>query len=318
MESIAKIGVGVDVSKAQLDVYIDPEGKSFSVENNKQGVNKLIKKLKPYELAYVGCEATGGYESILVTMLRGQPNVRLFKLNPRRVDNFKKSMGEEAKTDNIDAIAIARMVVLQKIERCLAPSVSPQQEELEKLFAQRNHFKNTLAGMRNYVQAPLVTEDPQYAESAIKALEKIIDDLTERIDKNISTNPTMQKNLELIKSIPGCGLETGMVILSSVPEMGHLDHKLLCSLIGLAPFSRESGTWVGKRFIRFGRSIPRKILYMAALSASRCNPVLKRFYDSLVARGKLKKVALIAVARRLVCIINAILRDQNPWRDASK
>lgn len=317
MRNIAKIGVGVDVSKAILDVYIYPEGKSFSVENTKQGIKKLIQKLEKYELVYVGCEVTGSYENILVQMLRGQTNIRLFRFNPRRVVNFKILMGKEAKTDKIDAFAIAKMVVQEDISRCMSAAPDLEQEGLKKLSAQRRHFKQQLASTRTYSQAPLVLEDSRYAERMIKALERIINDLTKRIDKIISNNAEMQEKIELITSIRGCGIETAMAVLSYVPEAGDIDHKALCSLLGLAPFSRESGTWVGKRYTRFGRYEMREILYMAALTASRYNPVLKLFYDRLVAKGKAKKVALIAVARRLACIINAILRNKTPWRDTS-
>lgn len=312
MTIIAEVGVGVDVSKTRLDVFIYPKGISFSVPNTKPGIKKLIKKLEQYDFVHVGCEATGGYEAKLVEMVSRRANTHVSKINPRCISGFKKCISVEAKTDLIDAAAIAQFIMLERKQTFVTNAPT---SELQKLALQREHFKRMLAGTRTYVQAPLVEENPKYAAEIIEAIAKVVEKLTAKIDEIIAKDPEMLKLVELIKSIPGCGDETAKAFLVHVPEAGNIENKQLCSLLGLAPFARESGSWNGKRYIRFGRPAPRRILYMAALSASRCNQILKRFYDGLVARGKSKKLALIAVARRLACMINAILRDQNPWRD---
>lgn len=315
MENITKVGVGVDVSKDKLDVFIYPIGQCFSVANTSKGIKQLLKKLENYNAVSVGCEASGGYEAKLVEELCNEEKMQVFKINPDCVYGFKKALGLKAKTDEIDAEIIARFVLWEGQNTKALKKVTPEDARLKNLFLQREHFKKMLAQTRTYLQAPLVKEEPSATEKVIRRLEVVIKSLTTQIDLLVKNNPSAREKIALITSIPGCGPEVGIALVVLMPEAGIIENKQLSSLIGLAPFSRESGEWAGKRYIRYGRPIPRKKLYMCALSASRHNPVLSKFYEQLIAKGKPKKVALIAVARRLICIINAVLRDETPWRD---
>ena len=309
-----EITVGIDVSKARLDVHVHPAGESFAMGNDEAGVQALVERLGQLEgLAWIGIEASGRYERLVVAQLaaRGLPVV---VLNPAQVRSYAQAIGQRAKTDPIDARLIA--LFLEAVRPELRPVADAQTQELAALMARRRQVVAMLAAERARRQQAAPGLARVSIARSVTFLEDELRSLDLEIDKTVRGTPVWRDKENLLASVPGIGKTIARTLLAELPELGTLNPKQIAALAGLAPYTRQSGKWRGRSFIDGGRTVVRTALFMGALVAARHNPVLKAFRDRLVASGKPKLVALIATARKLLVILNAIMRDKQPWRPA--
>lgn len=309
-----EITVGIDVSKARLDVHVHPLGDSFAVGNDETGVAELAGRLGRLEgLMGIGIEASGRYERLAVAELAAAA-LPVLVLNPAQVRHYAQAVGQRAKTDPIDARMIALFVMAARPEP--RPMADAQTQELAALMARRRQIVAMLVAER----ARRNQAAPGLVRTAIArhvgALEDDLKHLDSHLDKTVRGTPVWRDKQDLLASVPGIGKTIARTLLAELPELGTLNPKQVAALAGLAPYTRQSGTWRGHSFIGGGRTSVRAALFMGAMVAIRRNATLKAFRDSLIARGKPKLVAIIATARKLLVILNAILRDQQPWRPA--
>ena len=307
------IYVGIDVSKDRLDVHVRPNGEAFAVARDGKGLEELVTRLAACSPTLIAVEATGGFETIVAAALAGA-ELPLVVVNPAQIRHFAQAVGRRAKTDPIDAAVIARFIeavrptpraLPDQQARLLAELVSRRRQIIEMIVAERQREKR-VENVR--VRKSLVRH--------IKVLEKELPEIDNDIDTLVRGSPVWRDKEELMISFPGVGNTLARTFLAEVPELGSLNRRQIASLAGLAPFTRQSGRWKGKSMIGGGRAALRAGLYMAALSASQHHPQLKTFYRRLLAAGKPKMVALIAVARKVLTILNAMLRDQKQWQSA--
>ena len=303
--------VGIDVSKDQLDVHIHPAGEAFSVSRDTAGLEGLIERLKAYALKAIAVEATGGLESVVVASLLAE-GLPVIVVNPAQVRAFANALGKRAKTDPIDAAVIARFVEATKPEIRSLPSA--QTLALADLMARRRQIVQMITAERQ--RAMRSTANARLQKSIarlLKALQRELDSLDDDIDTSVRGSPVWREKEDLLSSVPGVGKVIARTLLAELPELGTLDRRQIAALVGLAPFTRQSGKWRGKSFISGGRASCRTVLFTGALVAARHNPDLKAFRQRLIDAGKPKIVAIIAVARKLLTILNAIIRDKSPW-----
>lgn len=304
--------VGIDVSKDRLDIALSPSGETFVVERNGSGLDSLVERLAKLKPRLIGLEATGGFETI-VTAALAAAGLPVVVVNPAQVRAFAKALGQRAKTDPIDAAVIARFIEATK------PVPRPLPDEATQLLAdlvQRRRQIITMIGAENQRAKRAPARVRKSIARLLKALEKELTSVDTDIDGSVRGSPVWCEKEDLLRSVPGIGPTIARTLIAEMPELGQLDRKQIAALAGLAPFTRQSGNWRGKSFIGGGRTAVRTVLFMGAMIAKRCNPNLKAFFDRLVAAGKPKMVALIAVARKLLTILNAILRDKTPWENA--
>lgn len=309
-----EITVGIDVSKAQLDVHMHPLGESFAVGNDEAGALALIERLSRLDgLIGIGIEASGRYERLAVAELAAAA-LPVVVLNPAQVRHYAQAIGQRAKTDPIDARLIARFVDAVRPQPRPMPEAATS--ELAALMARRRQLVAMLVAerMRRAQAAPGVVRTS--LARIVTTLEDDLKDLDRHIDTTVRGTPVWRDKENLLASVPGIGKTIARTLLAELPELGTLNPKQIAALAGLAPYTRQSGKWRGKSFITGGRTAVRAALFMGALVASRYNPTLKAFRDRLVAAGKPKLVATIATARKLLVILNAIMRDAKPWRPA--
>jgi transposase len=303
--------VGIDVSKRRLDVCLMPEGKVFAVSNDQRGIDELLGRLLKLRPELVVLEATGRYERPAAAAIAAS-GIAVAVVNPRRARDFAKATGRLAKTDEIDAEVLARFAAAIGP----SPSVLPDEEAqaLQAILTRRRQILEMLTAENNRLRMA-----PEAVAKRIRAhmkwLEKEIERTDRDLDEAVEANTTFKANEALLRSVPGVGPVLARTLLAELPELGTLTHKRLCALVGVAPFNRDSGQRRGKREVWGGRAPVRAALYMATLLvATRHNPVLKRFYERLLRAGKPKKVALVACMRKLLSILNAVMRDRVVWR----
>lgn len=305
--------VGIDVSKDRLDVHVLPSGEAFGVANDAAGVEALVGRLAALEPALVALEASGGMEIVAVAQLAAA-GLAVAVVNPAQVRSFADALGKRAKTDPIDAGVIARFAAAAGVK------ARPLADAQTRLFAD-------LVARRRQITAMIVAEEARLKRAGERQLKKSItrllaalrrelEVLDAELDGQVRASPAWRIKQDLLASVPGVGKGIARTLIAELPELGSLDRRQIASLAGLAPFTRQSGKWRGKSFIAGGRSSVRAALFMGALVASRHNPVLKAFRDKLVAAGKPRIVAIVATARKLLTILNAIIRDQKPWQSA--
>jgi len=304
--------VGVDVSKDRLDVHVLPSGDAFVVARDGKGVADLVERLCALPLERVAVEATGGFETVVAAALAGA-GLPLVIVNPAQVRHFAQAIGQRAKTDPVDARVIARFVEATKPD--LRPFADEATRLLADLVARRRQIIEMIVAERNRERRVDVKRIRKSIARLIAALEKELAEIDAEIDTGVRGSPAWREKEDLLASVPGVGPITARTLLAEMPELGALDKKKIASLAGLAPYARQSGQWKGKSMIAGGRKAVRSALFLAALSACRHNPTLKAFRDRLVEAGKPKMVAIIAAARKLLVILNAILRDRQPWRE---
>lgn len=307
------ISVGIDVSKDRLDVAVRPSGEMFVVERKAAGLELLVERLQALSPHIVALEATGGFETVVTASLAAA-GLPVVVVNPAQIRAFAKALGQRAKTDPIDAAVIAHFAEATKLEprplpdeatRLLADLVARRRQIIEMMGAERQREKR--------LSVPRLRKS---IARHIKMLEKELKSLDDDIGDAVHGSPAWREKEDLLESVPGIGRIIARTLIAELPELGQLGRKQIAALAGLAPFTRRSGQWRGRSFIGGGRTAVRTALFMGAMVAKRRNPVLKAFFDRLVAAGKPKMVALIAVARKLLTILNAILRDNRPWQTA--
>jgi len=310
MESIF---VGIDVSKDRLDVAVRPSGEVFFVERNARGLERLVSRLRELSPHIIALEATGGFETVVAAALAGA-GLPVVIVNPAQIRAFARAIGRHAKTDPIDADVIAHFAEATK------PQVRPLPDEATRVLAdlvtRRRQIIEMIGAERQREQRITVLRLKKSIARLLKALEKELASLDADIDDAVRGSPAWREKEDLLASVPGVGPVIARTLIAELPELGQLGRKEIAALAGHAPFTRQSGQWRGKSFIAGGRVAVRSILFMGALVAKKHNPVLKAFFDRLVAAGKPKMVALVAVARKLLTILNAILRDGRPWQTA--
>ena len=307
------IFAGIDVSKDRLDAHVLPSGEAFAVARDGKGLEDLIARLRAAGATLVVLEATGGFEVTVAAALCAA-GVPLAVVNPRQIRDFARATGRLAKTDALDAQAIARFAEAVRPEP--RPVPDRQARALAELVARRRQIVEMMTAERNRRKGLASRRMISSVDRVLAALQRELSDLEGEIGDAIRQTPAWRRAEDLLKSVPGVGDVTARTLIADLPELGTLGRRQIAALVGVAPFNRDSGRMRGKRTIWGGRANVRATLYMAALVASKHNPVLKAFYQRLIADGKLKKVALTAVMRKLLTILNAILRDQTPWQTA--
>jgi transposase len=308
-----QIFVGIDVAKDRLDVHVRPGGESFTVARDGEGLAALVDRLKQVAPALIVLEATGGFE-ITVAAAVGSAGLPLAVVNPRQIRDFARATGKLAKTDALDAAAIAHFAQAVHPEPRALPEA--QAQELGELVARRRQVIEMMVAERNRGRQLQSARLKKRIERHLAALQKELTEIETDLDENIRGTPIWRENENLLKSVPGVGNATARTLLADLPELGTLGRKQIAALVGVAPFNRDSGAWRGRRTIWGGRAGVRATLYMAALVASRHNPVIAAFYRHLRDLGKPSKLALTACMRKLLVMLNAILRDRRPWQNA--
>lgn len=302
--------VGIDVSKAQLDVAVRSTCDGWKSPNNEDGVAQLVSCLKELSPSLVVLEATGGWELSVVAALAaaGLPTA---VVNPRHVRDFAKATGKLAKTDRIDAQVLAHFA--EAVHPTLRPLPDAQAQELAALLARRRQVIEMLTAEKNRWGMARSSVRPGIQEH-ITWLERTLADLDEHLGRTLRESPVWREKEELLRSVPGVGPVLSLTLLAELPELGALGRRQVAALVGVAPLNRDSGTLRGKRTVWGGRAPVRAALYMAALVATRFNPVIRAFYQRLCAAGKPKKVALTACMHKLLTILNAMLKHRTPWQ----
>jgi transposase len=303
--------VGIDVAKDRLDVHIHPAGDRLAVDRNPDGLGQLVAHLKAFELAVIAIEATGGFETIAVAALAAA-GLPVVVVNPRQVHSYARALGLNAKTDAIDASVIARFAAATRPE--IRPLPDAETLALADLLARRRQIVQMLTAEKN--RALRMASNKALQKSIgriIAALERELARLDQDIDTRVKGSALWREKEDLLASVPGVGKVIARTLIAEMPELGGLDRRQVAALAGLAPWTRQSGTWRGKSFTSGGRTVCRTALFLGALSAARYNPALKAFSTRLRNAGKSKMTVLIAVARKLLTILNAILRDKTPW-----
>jgi transposase len=302
--------VGIDVSKEFLDVHIRPSGKSFRVGNDEAGISSLVDRFRRERPTLVVLEATGGYESSLSAEL-ALAGVPVAVVNPRQVRDFAKAIGRLAKTDAIDAEVLALFAEMVHPKPRALPD--EQATALEAIVARRRQLVEMLTAESHRLRRSVPAVRPNI-QASVNWLRRQLADIDKNLGAVIEQSPVWRAKEDLLRTVPGVGPVTSRTLLADLPELGTLNRKQIAALVGVAPLNCDSGTMRGQRRIWGGRAQVRTALYMAALVGSKKNPILREMYLRLVGRGKKAKVALIACAHKLLSILNAMIRENAPWR----
>jgi transposase len=308
-----QVFVGIDVAKDRLDVHVRPSDEAFAVARDGEGLAVLVERLRGLGPQIVVVEATGGFEVTVAAALAAAA-IPLAVVNPRQIRDFARAMGQLAKTDALDARAIARFAEAIKPEP--RPVPDEQARELGELVQRRRQIVEMMAMERNRRRQLTQRRLIKGVDRLLAMLQKELTELEQDLDDIIRGTPAWREAEDLLKSVKGVGDIVARTLIADLPELGTMGRKQIAALVGIAPLNRDSGTLRGRRTIWGGRAKVRAALYMAALVASRRNPRLAAFYRRLVAAGKPKKLALTALMRKLLTILNAILRDRRPWKNA--
>jgi transposase len=305
--------VGIDVSKARLDVAVRRSGASESFLNDAAGIKELVKRLAEIQATLIVLEATGGVERG-VTRALASGELPVVVVNPRQVRDFAKATGQLAKTDHIDAVVLARFA------EAVRPAVRPLPDEitleLGALIARRRQITEMIVA-ENHRLGGASKAVKKRIDAHLRWLEAELDRADKDLDQSIRHSPMWQENQDLLRTVPGIGPVISRSLIAELPELGKLNRKQIAALVGIAPLNRDSGTLRGRRSIWGGRAAVRAVLYMAALVASRHNGVIRAFYQRLRSAGKAPKVALVACMRKLLTILNAMIKHKTRWSESS-
>jgi len=301
--------VGIDVSKDQLDVHIRPENERRRYPNDESGILNLIGFLQPLQPDLIVIEATGGYQHQSVAMLVDQ-QFRVAVVNPRWIRDFARAIGQLAKTDQIDASTLSFYAEAIKPEPRGLPDKS--REELRAILNRRRQIVDMITAEKNR-QALASQKIRRQIQTHIDWLEKRLKESDDDLHTHIENSPVWRAKDEILKSTPSVGPITSMTLLAALPELGTLNRREITALVGLAPLNRDSGNYRGHRSIQGGRADVRQVLYMCVLSAIRFNPIIRTFYQRLVLAGKQRKVAIVACMRKMLTILNAMLKSNTKW-----
>jgi transposase len=310
MKKAVEIFVGIDISKAWLDIAVHEREGTFRAGNEDEGIANLVKRMKELGPTLIVLEPTGGFEILVVAELT-QAGLPVVVVNAKRVRDFARATGRLAKTDKLDA------KVLAHFGAALRPAVrdlrSVEEEELTALLTRRRQVLDMLTVEKNRlvtVRAKMRTD----IEAHIQWLSTSLKDLNQEIEEFVEEIPVWKEKDAILQSVPGVGPVTSATMLGMLPELGKLNRQQIAALVGVAPVNKDSGRKQGKRRVYGGRADVRSVLYMAALAAKKFNPVIRNFYERLIKQGKEKKVALTACMRKLLVILNVMMHTNQPWR----
>ena len=302
--------VGIDVAKAQVDVAVRPTGQRWTISNDEPGIRELVSRLRALEPAMVVLEASGGLELPSVSALAAA-SLPVVIVNPRQVRDLARATGTLAKTDALDAAVLAHFA--DAVRPAVRPLRDAETQVLNSLVARRHQVIAILVAEKNRLGSAISAVRPRI-EAHIAWLEQELNDIDEGLRQTLRQSPVWREKDDILRTVPGVGEQLSLTLLAHLPELGTLDRRQVAVLVGVAPFNRDSGTMRGKRRVWGGRSRVRAVLYMGTLAASRFNPVIRDFYQRLLAAGKPKKVALVACMRKLLVILNSMLKQRSPWR----
>ena len=308
---VGPIFIGIEVSKARLDVFVRPLGSRESVANDEAGIKTLVARLHELKPALIVLEATGGFERSLTRALTSA-ELPVVVVNPRQVRDFAKATGQLAKTDTIDAEVLARFG--EAVRPALRPLPDETALELRALIARRRQITEMIVAETNRLSGASKTVRKRI-DAHVRWLEAELKRADKDLDQSIRQSPIWRENQNLLRSVPGIGPVISRTLLAKLPELGTLNRKQIAALVGVAPLNRDSGKLKGRRTIWGGRATVRAALYMGALVASRPNSVIRQFYKHLKTAGKPPKVALVACMRKLLTILNAMLKHKSYWSE---
>jgi transposase len=302
--------VGIDVSKGHLDVSVRPSSEVFRVANSESGIAELVTKIAAMSPTLIVMEATGGYEAPAAAAI-AVSGMALAVVNPRQVRDFAKATGKLAKTDALDAAVLAHFAEVVRPES--RPLADEQTQELSSMIARRRQVVDMIVAETNRMHVTRSVSLRKGIYDHVKWLRHQLKEIDLDLDTKLRETPIWREKDELLQSVPGVGPVLSRTLLADLPELGRLDRGKIAALVGVAPLNRDSGNMRGKRGIWGGRASVRTVLYMAAVAATKHNPVIREVYLRLVGAGKEKKVALVACMRKLLVTLNAMMRDQKQW-----
>jgi transposase len=307
---MAESFVGIDVAKNHLDVHIAPQGTAFRVTNDPDGWSQLLRRLDGQTVARVVLESTGGYEAALVAEvhLAGLP---VAVVNPRQVRDFARATGRLAKTDRIDAAVLAAFAQAVPVRHSPVPDAITRQ--IKALVLRRRQLRQIHQAEANHVEHVTDAGIARSIARVTRWIEKELAEVERRLQQVIQSSPLWRRKLQILVEVPGIAQTTAAAVLAGLPELGTLNRRQVAALVGVAPINRDSGTLRGRRMTGGGRMEVRTALYMPTLVAIRHNPIIGGFYQRLLNNGKCKMTAVIACMRKLVTLLNALLRDDKPW-----
>jgi transposase len=301
--------VGIDVSKARLDVALVPTGEALALDNDAVGIASLVERLKAQPPELVVLEATGGLQMPVAAAL-GVAGLPVAVVNPRQVRDFARATGKLAKTDRIDARVLAEFG--RRLQPTPRPLPDQATQELGALLDRRHQVVEMLTAEKNRLHRAMQPVQPRIQAHILWLIQQL-KELDQDLGDAVRASPLWREKEELLRSVPGVGKVLSLTLLSHLPELGTLERQQVAALVGVAPWNRDSGVLRGKRAVWGGRAPVRAVLYMATVAAVRCNPAIKVFYQRLLAAGKAKKVALVACMHKLLTILNAMLKHNTPW-----
>lgn len=305
------IFVGLDVSKDRVDAHVQPTGDRFAVGTDEAALATLVTRVSALSPTLVVLEATGGYE-IPVTAALANAGLPVAVVNPRQIRDYARATGQLAKTDALDARAIARFA--EAVQPAVRPLPTPQAQALADLVARRRQVVDMLGAELNRHRQARQPRLQQRIAAHVAWLRRALEGLDEDLTELVRSSPVWREKENLLTSMPGVGDVTAQALIADLPELGQLDRRRIAALVGIAPFNRDSGQWRGRRMIGGGRPAVRRALYMATIVAIQHNPTIAACYQRLVTAGRPKKVAVIAAMRKLLTTLNAMLRDRRPWQ----
>ena len=305
-----KVFIGIDIAKDTIDISVLPSGESWTVGTTPTELPETVDRLAALKPTNIVMEATGGYETRLAASL-ATAGLPVAVINPRQVRDFARALGILAKTDAIDAHVLA--LFAEKVQPECRPLPTDDEHALKELLTRRRQLVDMRTAESNRLQQIVSKQVHDSITTLIESVNHELDVIEREIDNRIKASPVWRAKDKLLQSVPGIGKTTASMLIVALPELGHLNRRQIASLAGLAPMNRDSGTFRGRRMITGGRALIRAGLYMPILSAVRYNPKIKPFYDRLIAAGKLEKVAITACMRKLLTMLNAIARKNEPW-----
>lgn len=308
----AETFVGIDVSKAQLDTAILPHGEILQFANSAEGIGQLLLHLSSFESLLVVLEATGGLEMPAAIALQ-DAGIPVAVMNPRQVKNFSRATSKKAKTDQIDAVMLARYA--QTLRPEVRPLADSHTRALEALMSRRRQLVGLIVMEGNRLKQSQDEWVKNQLSAAVSFLNDQIEAVEAKILEVIESQSRTAETYQLLQTVPGVGPVVSLTLIAALPELGKLSRQKIANLVGVAPINQDSGTKKGRGSVSGGRGDIRAVLYMAAVAGVRFNPVLKRFYDHLTQRGKPKKVALVACMRKLLVILNAMMKGKQRWKE---
>jgi transposase len=305
--------IGIDVSKDRLDIAILPNQNSFAVARDSAGLDALLERLNALAPALIVLEATGGFEQVVAATLAGA-SLPVVVVNPRQIRDFARALGRLAKTDRVDAAVIAAFA--ERVRPKLRPLPDADTRLLDELVTRRRQIIEMMVAEGNRARRLHNKKMVKRIERHRALLQKDLTEIERELDETIRGMPLWHETDDLLQSVPGVGPALARTLIAEVPELGSLDRRQIASLVGLAPFARDSGIMRGRRTVFGGRAKVRAVLYMATVAATRFNPVIQAFHRRLRQAGKPSKVAITACMRKLITILNAIVRDRRAWQHA--